>query len=665
MKTSLCAIYSAIAVVLAAPTLCAETPAIFVDKSSAGWHYLHITDGEPPAGKDNRRFNNNWYGQTVANYRGNSNYPGPKFQPDGKAPFHYGGVDGLKGGTKLEVPPSGKRFTSYFLKPFDGGKEGSEHIAIDMLCDDGAFIYLNGELIARHNVTGQDNYKTLATRFGDEKNFVPIELIGEPKVQPGKNLLAISLHNNKATSSDLGFDIVLSNREGDQVITPTINRGPYLQAGSPTSATVRWRTNFAGSSVVKYGTAPDQLDQLAEIKEPTREHIVTINGLQPAVRYFYTVESRGGENFISSEASVNAYFQTHPQAGSKVDTRIWVIGDSGTTSKQKMDVYKSYLQRSAGQHTDAWLMLGDNAYNKGTDQEFQRAVFNAYPELLQNTFLWSCIGNHETYSDGGKTYLNVHTFPTKGESGGVASGSELYFSFDHGNIHFISIDSQSKENWQDKPGTGGMIDWLEQDLQATDKDWIVAFFHHGPYTKGSHDSDREPQHIAMRNYVTPLLEKYGTDLVLSGHSHCYERSMLVNGHHSKMDPSIDSKSATFTKDMLVDAGNGSTLGGVDAEGNFLNDASKGNGAYQKETNGGDKEVKGTVYSIVGASGKLSRWTDRSDDIVNPNPHPVFIVNLRVMGSMIIDVKNNQLHAQYIDEKNQVRDDFTIVKKGLK
>ena len=33
----------------------------------------------------------------------------------------------------------------------------------------------------------------------------------------------------------------------------TVERGPYLQSGTPTSVIVKWRTNIATESVVNYG----------------------------------------------------------------------------------------------------------------------------------------------------------------------------------------------------------------------------------------------------------------------------------------------------------------------------------------------------------------------------------------------------------------------------
>ena len=40
-------------------------------------------------------------------------------------------------------------------------------------------------------------------------------------------------------------------------------------------------------------------------------------------------------------------------------------------------------------------MLGDNAYYDGTDNEYRKAVFNTYPQVLPRTVLWPTLGNHD------------------------------------------------------------------------------------------------------------------------------------------------------------------------------------------------------------------------------------------------------------------------------
>src|SRR6185503_453330 len=125
--------------------------------------------------------------------------------------------------------------------------------------------------------------------------------------------------------------------------------------------------------------------------------------------------------------------------------------------------------------------------------------------------------------------------------------------------------------------------WLQDDLAATTQDWIIAFWHHPPYTKGSHNSDTETELIQMRENALPILEAGGVDLVLCGHSHCYERSYLLNGHYGL--------SNSLTPAMKVDGGDG---------------REDGTGAYQKP--GGLAANAGAVYAVAGSSGKISGGT---------------------------------------------------------
>ena len=59
------------------------------------------------------------------------------------------------------------------------------------------------------------------------------------------------------------------------------------------------------------------------------------------------------------------------------------------------------------------------------------------------------------------------------------------------------------------------LHWGDDDLaaQRPGQDtlpWVIAYWHHPPYTKGSHDSDTESELIEMRQNALPILEQRGT-----------------------------------------------------------------------------------------------------------------------------------------------------------
>jgi len=384
---------------------------------------------------------------------------------------------------------------------------------------------------------------------------------------------------------------------------------------------VRWRTDVTEIGRVRYGNP--ELLLLANESVATTNHSVTLSNLAPDTSYFYTVGSAAG----TLAGGPNYFFRTAPLMGSHRPIRVWVLGDFGMTNQSALPVRDAYYTFTTNRYTDLFLMLGDNAYHGGGDGVWQVAVFNTYSNLLRQTPVWSTIGNQETGNSATApptTYLQNFTFPTNGEAGGVPSGTEKYYSFDFGNVHFVCLDSMSSARTNGSP----MLLWLEEDLRQNTNEWLIAFFHHPPYSKGSNDSDSRQEQIQMRTNAVPLLEAYGVDLVLGGHSHSYERSYLIDGHYGF--------SSTFTNSMLVDSGDG---------------AMDGDGAYEKPVLGKSAHA-GAVYAVAGSGAQASGGA------LN---HPAMFRSLNELGSMVLEIHANRLDAKFLRETGAIEDDFTMVK----
>ena len=117
-------------------------------------------------------------------------------------------------------------------------------------------------------------------------------------------------------------------------------RGPYLQQGASTSVIVRWRTDVPVDSLVHYGSAPGQLTESVDSAALVTEHELPLTGLSPDTVYFYSVGSSGGA--IAGDDNEH-FFRTSPLAGSVYDSRIWVLGDSGTANANAAAVRDAYL----------------------------------------------------------------------------------------------------------------------------------------------------------------------------------------------------------------------------------------------------------------------------------------------------------------------------------
>ncbi|YCM42203.1 metallophosphoesterase family protein [Verrucomicrobiaceae bacterium 227] len=426
-------------------------------------------------------------------------------------------------------------------------------------------------------------------------------------------------------------------------------RAPYLQMANHESIHVVWRTSGDSTPRVRYGKSVDALnsevpaDQILTRRHPslkgaapifkdapvdTHQFEASITGLTPATTYYYAVYN-GDTRLTPADKSYR--FKTHPVPGTDAPLYFWVVGDSGTGGRDQAAVHTAMVNHNAthGKQLDLYLHVGDMAYGSGTNQEFNERFFPMYEPTLRNTVCWASMGNHEGRTSKGASgvgpFYDAYICPTNAEAGGLASGKEAFYSFDFGRVHFICLDSHDL----DRRPSGEMAQWLKADLEKTKADFLVAFFHHPPYTKGSHDSDKEGQLIEMREHIMPILESGGVDVVYTGHSHIYERSMLIDGAYH---------TPTISDGVILDDGDGDP---------------KGDGPYNKSA--GLNPNNGVVQVVAGHGGTGLRRVGTS---------PVMKRIILEHGSCLISVSGDTLTSEMLNKAGNVSDTFSIVKKGV-
>src|ERR1043165_573488 len=294
------------------------------------------------------------------------------------------------------LDPNSKYITTYFRQFFQATNASRiTNLTVRLLRQDGAVMYLNGEEILRSNMPDEFiDYLTPASDpvSGTQANTFYSSSLDPSLLLEGNNLLSVEIHLFAQDSPAMGFDLELLADYGPPPPL-SLTRGPYLQTGTLTNIIVRWRTNLPTNGIVRYGLTPDALTSSITAPEITTEHIITLEPLQPGTKYFYAIDATD-TNLVSG---TNYFFITFPPVPKP--TRIWAIGDSGTTGTgagNAVGVRDAYEAFTGNRYTDVWLMLGDNAYYSGTDSEYQQAVFNVYTNELRTTVLWSTIGNHES-----------------------------------------------------------------------------------------------------------------------------------------------------------------------------------------------------------------------------------------------------------------------------
>jgi hypothetical protein len=530
-----------------------------------------------------------------------------------------------------------KYITTYFRKTISvSNPSGFASIAGSVKRDDGIAIYVNGNEVYRNNLAAGASYSTLATLASDDGATAQSFSFSPSVFTSGNNVIAVEIHQNAANSSDISFDLQLvSSVPGAALLT----RGPYLNMGNETAVTLRWRTDAATNSKVEVGTSFGTYPIITNNSSVVTEHEVRVTGLNPDTKYFYRF---GSSAQVLQQGSDN-YFITAPPASTTRKLRIAAFGDCGrndnTYQSGTLSSYRNYTASNPG---EALLLLGDNAYDNGTDAEYQTRFFDIYSSnILKNHMLFPSPGNHEYANNATRQvdhnipYYSMFTNPTAAECGGVASGTEAYFSWNWGNIHFLSLDSYGKENAGTTrlyDTTGAQAVWVKSDLAANTRPWVIAYWHHPPFTKGGDNSDTNTELINLRQNFIRILERYGVDLIVCGHSHNYERSYLLKNYYGT--------EATFNiATHAVSSSSAKYDGSANSCPYFVSSGQVNHG---------------TVYVVAGSSGA-------SGGTQSGYPHDALPFAFNDGGMLYLEVEGNRMDAKFIRRTGVISDQFTMMK----
>lgn len=421
----------------------------------------------------------------------------------------------------------------------------------------------------------------------------------------------------------------------------SITRGPYIQLKSDTSVIIKWYTNNSTVSTIKYGITPSGLNSTVIGSNLTTSHEIVVPNLEFGKTYYYGIFE--GNNKILGDSSY--FFRTQKRAQDYTKIKLWVTGDCGTGTVQQSDTRNSFLNYIGVDSLDGWLLLGDNAYTYGTQAEYQAKFFEVYQtdRIMRQTPIFPSPGNHDYGGTANQPsfnspYFSIFNTPTTGSLGGVPSGTESYYSYNIGNTHFVSLDSYGRQNPNNYilyDTLSPQITWLKQDLEQNSKLFTVLYWHHPPYTMGSHNSDTEGDLVAIRQNVLPIIERYRVDLIMFGHSHNYERSKLIKGHFGPEN----SYNFTHIKDVS----------------SAKYDGTPNSCPYVKKPFGPNE---GLVYMVAGASG----WNG-AEQASFPHealPHSIGSNS----GSVLLEIDKNTLKSSFIADNGQILDSYTIVKENI-
>lgn len=388
----------------------------------------------------------------------------------------------------------------------------------------GFILWLNGTEVMRENLPGLPGEPVdpslqppVRAREGPDL----IDLTGwRHLLVAGPNCLAFQWHESSLGGYSSGLlPELLAN----------FTRGPALQAATPTSQTILWRTAGPTEGWIEYGR-DGQLIEQSPVSGPGTEHRVTLPDLWPDTEYEYRVVVRAGGR---TSHCASRPFRTLKESG---PIHFAVTADVGSGLARQYRVAQVLRQ----QQPDLVLMAGDLVYRYLVAGLVDYRWFSVYAGQLRTTPIFVVAGNHDVMYLSDDTYLDHFAMPTNSvaiaeqQLTGEGPVGHYDYSFDHGDAHFVGLYVPILYTTYGFPPDSPQLVWLEEDLAASAKPWKILFLHHPIMSSGPHSTDdynrsgqRDVPEVAGR--LMPIAMRHGVQLVFSGHDHIYERFTPVHG----------------------------------------------------------------------------------------------------------------------------------------
>lgn len=309
---------------------------------------------------------------------------------------------------------------------------------------------------------------------------------------------------------------------------------PYSMAPTTNSVKVIWQMadeTEPTEALVLYGTDSTNLDMQVRtsdgwnVADEGYMHVVTLTGLQPNTRYYFTVGASA-----TRRCPKISWTKTAPEAGTAF--RIFSISDIHGNARNNWSNCQDFI---CNLNCDISLMNGDFVSSKGNDRNWNNYFFTPGAQFLGQVPVMSSVGNHETGDPRGyrwsSYYDYFHQFSHEGapEDPVMDPRGEAYFHFVYGNADIVMLNLNGDESSPLFLEGSRQYAWADSVLAACTRPWIIVCHHVGIHTTGYHGQwADEPRQVGT------LLEKHaalGKRIIsLSGDDHSFEH-LYKDGVH--------------------------------------------------------------------------------------------------------------------------------------
>jgi predicted phosphodiesterase len=305
-----------------------------------------------------------------------------------------------------------------------------------------------------------------------------------------------------------------------------IKMTPYLQAVTSNSIYVLAECDSTSTVRVDYGTttsygssATTESTTATTASPVTYVHNIKLTGLQPNTLYHYKVTQ-------GTSSSADSTFRTAVLPGTGF--RFAWLADFRTNTS----IHDGIATRVKNANP-AFSLYGGDLCADSTYSMFKNEFFRTNElSLISKVPFFNAPGNHEGWTTNPKAFIQSPT---------SSSGTQDYYSFDYGDVHFVCINNEINDS-----SGSAQYNFVRDDLAATTKPWKVVFFHQPAYCAGGHGENAD-----MKTMSTNIFVPNKVDLVLTGHSHFYQHSVVSGIHHfvigSVGAPLTDTGTASYVK----------------------------------------------------------------------------------------------------------------------
>ncbi len=248
---------------------------------------------------------------------------------------------------------------------------------------------------------------------------------------------------------------------------------------------------------------------------PINRHIVKLTDLEPGATYYYRVGDADRDWWSETGTITTA-------DGSNNLTFFHMADPQSQNEKQYNRAWANVVDTAFRTHPDAAFILNTgDLVDHGDNMKQWAWMFNTASSNLMKTYMMPAAGNHEGM--GTNAIINNFVLPNAPEQN---TEDGVYYSFDYNNAHFAVLNTENLN--EDEGLSDDQINWLREDMNASDATWKFVMLHKAVYSQGSHYKDDDV--CAIRSQLTVLMPELNVDLVFQGHDHVYMRtgSLLNN-----------------------------------------------------------------------------------------------------------------------------------------